>query len=238
MCTLSKVDNLDGVMEKFDRRFRFKKAINLVISMVIVMIGIVPMYIVFAKKAGIYALRWLTVDGTLFTMIGSLIFIVVNMYEIVTSEEMTHVPVYFIRLSCAVSEAVIMIVVFIGFCLGDPSALDEWDEVVTHFIMPVLMVISFITNDSPIGKVKPLMRLNGTWFITIYGLIIIQLFTAEVMPMNMIPYPFLDSTKLPIWMIIGSILIIYIIAYAIATVLYLLNRKLSWLWFFEITKRK
>ena len=84
MCTLSKVDNLDGVMEKFDRRFRLKKTINLVISMVIVMIGIVPMYIVFAKKAGIYALRWLTVDGTLFTMIGSLIFIVVNMYEIDT----------------------------------------------------------------------------------------------------------------------------------------------------------
>ena len=49
---MSKVDNLDGVMEKFDRRFRLKKTINLVISMVIVMIGIVPMYIVFAKKAG------------------------------------------------------------------------------------------------------------------------------------------------------------------------------------------
>jgi hypothetical protein len=204
--------------------------------MIIVMIGIIPMYLVFAKKAGIYALRWLTVDGTLFTMTGSFIFIIVNMYEIVTGNEMTRIPVYFIRLSCAVSEAVIMIVVFIGFCLGDPSALDEWDEIVTHAIMPVLMVISFITNDSPIGKVKPVMRLHGTWFITIYGLVIIQLFATEIIPMSMIPYPFLNPDLLPLWMIVGAILIIYLIAFIIATILYQLNRKLSWLWFRGITR--
>ncbi len=233
---MSEYDNLDGIMELFDRRFRLKKSINLLISMIIVMIGIVPMYLVFAKKAGIFALRWLTVDGTLFTMTGSFIFIIVNIYELVTGKELTHIPVYFIRLSCAVSEAVIMIVVFIGFCLGDPSALDEWDELVTHAIMPVLMIISFVTNDSPIGKIKPLMRLHGTWFITIYGLIIIQLFSTEVIPMSMIPYPFLNPDLLPMWMIIGAILLIYIIAFTIATVLYLLNRKMSWLWFRGITK--
>ena len=233
---MSEFDKLDGVMEKFDRRFRLKKAINLVISMLIVGIGIIPMYLVFAKKAGVFALRWLTVDGSLFTMTGSFIFIMINMYEIVTGNEMNRIPVYFIRLSCAVSEAVIMIVVFIGFCLGDPSALDEWDEVVTHGIMPVLMIISFITNDSPIGKVRPLLRLHGTWFITIYGLIIIQLFAFEVMPMSMIPYPFLNPDLLPMWMIVGAVLLIYLIAYMIATLLYLLNRKLSWLWFNGITK--
>ena len=235
---MSGFDNLDGIMEKFDRRFRLKKSINLFISMVIVLIGIVPMYLVFAKKAGIYALRWLTVDGTLFTMVGSFIFIIVNLYEIVTKKEMTRIPVYFIRLSCAVSEAVIMIVVFIGFCIGDPSALDEWDELVTHAIMPVLMIISFITNDSPIGRIKPLRRFHGTWFITIYGLLIIQLFLTEVIPMSMIPYPFLNPDLLPVWMILGAILLIYIIAYTIATVLYLLNRKMSWLWFHGITKLK
>ncbi len=233
---MSEINNLDGIMELFNRRFRLKKSINLLISMIIVMIGIVPMYLVFAKKAGIFALRWLTVDGTLFTMTGSFIFIIVNIYELVTGKELTHIPVYFIRLSCAVSEAVIMIVVFIGFCLGDPSALDEWDELVTHAIMPVLMIISFVTNDSPIGKIKPLMRLHGTWFITIYGLIIIQLFSTEVIPMSMIPYPFLNPDLLPMWMIIGAVLLIYIIAFTITTVLYLLNRKMSWLWFHGITK--
>ncbi len=235
---MSKLDNvnLDNVMERFDRRFRLKKTINLLISFILVLIGIIPMYLVFAQKAGIYAFRWLTVDGTLFTMTGSFIFIMVNIYEIVTGNEMTRVPVYFIRLSCAVSEAVIMIVVFIGFLLGDPSALDEWDEIVTHAIMPVLMVLSFLTNDSPIGRIRPLMRLHGTWFITVYGLIIIQLFATEVMPMSMIPYPFLNPDMLPMWMIVASVLIIYLIAFGIATALYKLNRRLSWLWFEGITK--
>jgi hypothetical protein len=223
--------DIEQVYDNFDRRFKLKKKVNLVISIIIFLVGIVPMYLVFAVKEGIYALRFLTVNGTLFTMLGALVFVFINLFEIITGKEMTRIWMYFLRLSCAVSESVIMIVVFIGFLLGDPSALDEWDEMVTHGLMPILTIVSFVSNDSPIGKVPPRKRINGTWFITVYGVVVISLIAGGVISMDMIPYPFLNPNVLPPVLIIGAVLLIYLIAFSVATLLYRLNRKLSWLWF-------
>ena len=228
---MNDIRDFELIYDKFDRRFKLKKTVNLIISVIIFLLGIVPMYLVFAFKEGIYALRFLTVNGTLFTMLGAFVFIFINLYEIISGKEMTRIWMYFLRLSCAVSESVIMIVVLIGFLIGDRYPLDEWDEMITHGIMPVLVVLSFITNDSPIGKVTPLKRLNGTWFITVYGVVVISLFACKVIPMDMIPYPFLDPNVLPPVLIVGSVVLIYLIAFLVATLLYRLNRKLSWLWF-------
>lgn len=230
------IEKLEEASRRFDQRFRTKKLVNLCISILIVALGVVPMYLVFAVKEGIYAFRFLTVNGTLFTMAGSLIFIAVNLYELTTGREMTLIPVYYVRLSCAVTESIIMIVVLIGLVLGDPSGLDEWDEIMTHAVMPVLTVASFLTNDSPVGKVRPLYRFCCTSFITVYGLIIITLFATKTLPMDMIPYPFLDTRVMPFLEIAGVVILIYLIAFGISTLLYLLNRKLSWLWFRNIAK--
>lgn len=234
---LNNTDRLEQLSLQFDKRFRMKKTLNLVISLIIFLLGIIPIYLVFFVKEGIYGFRYLTVNGTIFTMTGAFIYVFVSLYEIITKNEITYIPVYFLRLSCAVSETVIMIVVIIGLFTRDATPIDEWDEVIIHAIMPVLMVASFLVNDSPIGKIRLRRLWNGTWFITVYGIISIIFYSSGLLPMSMIPYYFLNPTILPPIHIAFSIITIYMIAFTMAFILYFFNRKLSWLWFKGIGKK-
>lgn len=226
--------DIDIVSERMSERFRLKKKVNLILSILIFELGVIPLYIMFAVKDGIYAFRWLTINSTIFVMATSLVFISVNVYEYVTQREMTSVPVYLIRLSGAVLEFVIMTVVAIGYFLGDASLFDEWDEVVTHLIIPILVVTSFVINDAPIGKISPAKKLLCTAFMTVYGAVILTLFISGALPMDLIPYSFLDWRVLPVWKIVGTVVLIYVIAYLTATALNRLNRRVSWLWFRKV----
>ena len=229
-----KIDH-ELIDRKITERFRLKKKVNLIISILIVILGIATLYMAFGVEVGISSFRYLTINGTLFTTIGSFVFIAANIYELTTGKEITNVPVYYIRLSCAVTETVIMLVILIAFMMGDASGLDKWNQVGTHIVIPVLTVSSFVANDAPIGKVAPLKRLCCTIFITVYSIIIIALFGSGVLPMDMIPYAFIDWRVVPVWQIICYAGIVYFIAFMIATVLYQLNKKLSWLWFRKLT---
>lgn len=152
----------DMIDAKIRGRFRLKKEVNLIISVLIVIFGIATLYMAFAVEVGLSSFLYLTINGTLFTTLGTLLFIAANIYEFSTGKEITSIKVYFIRLSCAVTEAVIMLVILIDFMMGDPSGLDKWNQVGTHIVIPVLTVSSFITNDAPIGRVTPLQRFSCT----------------------------------------------------------------------------
>jgi len=225
----------DLIDRKITERFRLKKKVNLIISALIALLGIATLYMAFGVEVGISSFRYLTINGTLFTTFGSLVFVAANIYELTTGKEITNVPVYYIRLSCAVTETVIMLVILIAFVMGDPSGLDKWNQIGTHIVIPILTVSSFITNDAPIGMVAPLKRFYCTVFITVYAIVIIALFGGGVLPMDMIPYAFIDWRVVPVWQIVCSVGMVYLIAFIIATVLYRLNKKLSWLWFRKLT---
>ena len=229
------ITDLDLIDERITERLRLKKKVNLVISVIIAVLGILTMYMAFIVEVGISSFRYLTINGTIFTTIGSLVFIIANIYEYVTKKEVTNVFVYYVRLSCAVTETVIMLVILITWIMGDVSGLNKWNLVIMHVVIPVLTVSSFITNDAPIGRIPPLKRFYCTAFITVYLIVILCLFCSGTLSMDMIPYSFIDWRTVPVWLIVCYAAVVYIIAFVIATILYLLNRKVSWLWFRKLT---
>lgn len=210
---------MDLVDERITERIRRKKEVNLVISLIIATLGIAALHTTFFVETGISALRYLTVNGTLFTTIGSVAFAIVNVYEHVTTREVDSAAVYYLRLSCAVTEASIMVVILIQWLAGDASGLNKWVLLSMHVVIPVLTVSSFVTNDPPIGKVPALRRLGCTSFITLYAIVILCLFCSKTLPMDMIPYPFVDWRVVPAWQIACSVAVVYLIAFAIASAL-------------------
>ena len=230
----------DEILLAFDRRYRQKKITNLCISVLIVILG-VSSFLYGTRMESIRTIfRWMTVDGTVFTTLGALVFIAINVIEIWANTEMTYRLVYYIRLSCAVAESVIFIVVLFSqlpFFQEHLPLFDRYDSFVMHVLIPVLGITSFLTNDSPIGKLSAMERWHGTWYVTFYAVIILTLIASEALPTEMIPYFFLDFRHYA-WATVIAFIFIYGCAYWMGWRLSEWNRKLSWLWFKGIARNK
>ena len=229
----------ENVLEKFNKRYKIKKLTNLIISILIAFFGITS-FIFTEKYLQIPKIfRWLTVNATTFTTISAIVFIIVNIIEIYKSTEMTRSLVYYLRLSSAVAEAVILCVVIASNLPMVPQHLhvfDAYDSLVMHLILPMLGISSFILNDSPIGKTKLYKKMFGTWFITVYTFTIFSLTHSHTIPYKLIPYFFLDYKRIGVIPVLLSILVIYTIGFFMSWFLSYLNRKLSWLWFKGIAR--
>ena len=219
--------------QNLDRQYRVKKLINLVVSLVIVVLGVSSVIFIFRHdRESWLTLRWLTVDGTLFTTIISFCFIIIDVVDFLTLRELSDSRVYFMRLAAAVAEGLIMIVVLISQLpfFSEHMHIFRYDMFNMHILIPVLMITSFVTNDSPFGVLRFRQKLNGIWYVTLYAAVIITLILTGVIPTAQIPYFFLDVTHLPLLDLAGYFAAIYCIAYALSCLLSYLNRKLSWIW--------
>ena len=98
-------------------------------------------------------------------------------------------------------------------------------------LIPVLTILSFLLNDSPIGRLSFRQKLRGTWFITLYAAVILTLILTGVIPAEQIPYFFLDVAHMPVTAFLGCFAFIYSVAILLSHLLSGWNRKLSWLWF-------
>ena len=230
----------DEILLAFDRRYRQKKITNLCISVLIVILG-VSSFLYGTRMESIRTIfRWMTVDGTVFTTLGALAYIVINVAEMRLNTEMTRKQVYYIRLSSAVAESVILIVVLFSqlpFFSEHLPICDRYDSFVMHVLIPFLGIASFLTNDSPIGKLNSFERWHGTWYVTFYAVIILTLIASETLPTEMIPYYFLDFRHHPAAAACAFVFI-YGCAYLMGWRLSEWNRKLSWLWFMGIARGK
>ena len=223
----------DQILEAFERRFRQKKRINICVSSFIAILGITSFLYGIRLESISTIFRWMTVDGTVFTTLGAIAFIAINIVEVRKSTEMTRITVYYIRLSSAVAESVILIVVLFSqlpFFLEHLPMFDRYDSFVMHILVPLLGISSFLANDSPIGKLSAMERWHGTWFVSFYAIIVLPLIAAEVIPTHMIPYFFLDFRHYA-WATAVAFVFIYGCAYLMGWYLSEKNRKLSWLWF-------
>ena len=106
-----RAQDLDGIWDTFELRYRKKKITNICISVLIVLLGVSSFIFGWHLEPSITIFRFLTVDGTLFTTAGAAVFVVANVIELLADTEVTRKTVYFIRLSAAVAESVIFIVV-------------------------------------------------------------------------------------------------------------------------------
>lgn len=231
--------DVDAILSEMDERVLEKKLTNVCISILILILGVSSFTYGLTLEPSITIFRFMTVDGTLFTTLGALVFIIVNLLEVWWKTEITSPVIYYIRLSSAVAEMVIFIVVMFSqlpvFEEHIP-VVDRYDSFVMHVLIPVLGVSSFVLNDSPIGKLTPLKRWNGTWFVSCYAVVIFCLIGRGILPQELIPYFFLDVQSNPWSTTAFAFVFIYGVAYLMAWALSELNRKLSWLWFWNVTK--
>jgi len=218
----------------FDKRFKKKKRLNLLISILIIGLSIFALtYMQNIDREGILIFRWMTVDATIFTLILTFFFFIVNIIELLKNTELTKRTIYFTRLSSAVAEALIVIVVLISQLPIFPMHLHlkRIDMFFMHIVIPLMVIISFALNDSPIGKLSKLEKLYGTSYMTFYAVNILYLISEGIIVREKIPYSFLDIKSMSIVQIILTIVLFYTVCYGLSALLSFLNRKLYWLWF-------
>ena len=229
-----KINKIEKYAEFFDRRYRQKKILNLLIgAMIIVMCIFALVYMANLDREGLLMLRWMTVDGTLFTLILTLLFFIVNIVELHNNTEMTRKAVYISRLSSAVAESVIIIVVLISQLPVFPMHMHiaRPDMFFMHIAIPILVIASFTMNDSPLGRLSRKETFYGTSFVTFYAVIILSLIGSGVIKREYIPYGFLDFKAMTIPAIIATVVAFYVMGYALSAGLSEMNRKLYWRWF-------
>lgn len=232
--------DLEAFERQFSRRYRIKKIVNAIISFVIVFCGVTSvLYSIFIFHNNLFnRMRFMTFDGTLFTTMISLLSGIVFLREAKDGTEVTNRNVYFLRLSAATTEFVIFTVVMVGLTPLVPDLPDvtSYTGIMMHLVIPTLMVTSFVINDAPIGKLKPLEPFYGTMYITLYALIMFVLFGLRILPSSLAPYSFLDFDNTGWGFKLICLTGIYIVGYNISLALASLNHTLSWIWFYNFRK--
>ena len=233
---------LEEFSERFSRRYILKKRANMLLCFFIAFIGAsAVLYSMFVFHNNLFdRLRYMTFWGTLFTAIVSLIFGIVCIVEANKETELTSRSVYFLRLSSAATELVIFTVVLVGLTplVPDEPDVSSYPGFVMHLIVPVTTVMSFVLNDSPIGKPKPTDPLKGTLFIAIYAVLMTTLFGTGILSSAMAPYSFLDFEHTSMAFKLVCLIVILVIGYAVSWLLMRLNMRLSWIWFSDIKRSK
>lgn len=230
-----KTADLEEFQQSFRRRYIFKKTINMLMSSFIVFCGITAiLYSVFVNHMNLFdRLRYMTFDGTIFTTIISFIFTIVCLIEAVYETEATSRFVFFMRLSSATTEFIIFCVVMVGLTnlVPDHPDITTYTGIMTHLVIPITTLICFIFNDAPLGKFKPLEPFFGTWFITIYAVIMTTLLLSGIIPYELAPYSFLDFKHTPFLFSLACLIGIYVVGYHVSLLLILINQKMTWIWF-------
>ena len=217
-------------------RFKYKKQLNILISLTISVLGFCSFFISVIRDMNwdfLSDFRFMTINGTVFTSIISLITAVISLAEIIKGEDIKLEKFYFLRLTSVVTESIIAIVILMSlfpFIPDKPNIL-KYDSFNMHVIIPILTIISFMIAEPPSDKIKPIMRFNGSALITIYSVIIVSLILWGVIPQSEIPYSFLEVNTRPLWYILLAGVIIYAGAYFLSWGYIELNKKISKSWY-------
>ena len=217
-------------------RFKYKKQLNILISLTISVLGFCSFFISVIRDMNwdfLSDFRFMTINGTVFTSIISLITAVISLAEIIKGEDIKLEKFYFLRLTSVVTESIIAIVILMSlfpFIPDKPNIL-KYDSFNMHVIIPILTIVSFLIAEPPSEKIKPIMRFNGSALITIYSVIIVSLILWGVIPQKDIPYSFLEVNTRPLWYILLAGVIIYAGAYFLSWGYIELNKKISKSWY-------
>lgn len=217
-------------------RFKYKKQLNILISLTISVLGFCSFFISVVRDMNwdfLSDFRFMTINGTVFTSIISLITAVISLAEIIKGEDIKLEKFYFLRLTSVVTESIIAIVILMSLFPFIPDKPDilKYDSFNMHVIIPILTIISFLIAEPPSDKIKPIMRFNGSALITIYSVIIVSLILWGVIPQSEIPYSFLEVNTRPLWYILLAGVIIYAGAYFLSWGYIELNKKISKSWY-------
>lgn len=207
-----------------NRQERAGLRVNMWLSAAIFVLGVSSLAVSALSKPQqnfFFEFRYMTMNGTVFTTLIALIIVSVYAVQLQTGRLIVVKQLYYFRLSAAVTESIIAIVIllsFFPFVPDNPSIL-SFDSFNMHVMLPLLTVVSFLMSESPAKTMHPLMRLNCAWFITLYAVVVITLIMTGLIPQEKIPYSFLDFRTRSLWYIVPFGMFIYSFSYVLSVFL-------------------
>ena len=176
--------------------------------------------------------RFMTVNGTLFSTLISLLVLSISAVELQKGRELWSAKLYYLRLSSAVTETIIAVVILMSFFpfVPDNPNIFTFESFCMHIVIPPLSIISFVLNKSPVVRMSSIKRFNCAWFITLYAAVVITLIILDLIPPEKIPYSFMDIKKRPVWYMFYFGCFIYSLTYVVSFLLTDLNNRASFYW--------
>ena len=98
-------------------RFKYKQQLNILIRITISVLGFCSFFISVVRDMNwdfLSDFRFMTINGTVFTSIISLITAVISLAEIIKGEDIKLEKFYFLRLTSVVTESIIAIVILMS----------------------------------------------------------------------------------------------------------------------------
>lgn len=216
-------------------RFYIKKAINITLCALIFALGISAYLVsVFTDAKGDFLslFRFMTINGTLLTTFVSLGTAVINVLELRLGAELYTRFGYLLRLSAAVTECVIAIVILLSLLpfIPDSPELLKFDSFTMHIVLPLLTIASFILDGLPAGRLRRREHLSGALPMTVYAAVMVPLILLGLIPTERIPYSFMQFGRHPFWYSLLFAALVYLLAVLLTYALYCFNRRARNLW--------
>lgn len=229
----------DLYASRLRKRLRIKKLVNAMMCAAISVLGVLSLIYKAKYEGGFWTcLREMTVDGTLFTTMISFGYFFINVVEMIYDHELETKFLYYLRLSSAVGEFMILLVIMIGYLpiVSDNPLIARFDMLNMHVIIPLLTVCSFVFHDPTIGKLKPSSRWKGLIFIALYAVSVMTCIFTGIIPQSKIPYSFMNIYTSPLWYILFAASFVFLVGYLISWMLSEWNRKASCLWYRNVAR--
>ena len=234
------MDRIDAIDRELSRRLRIKKSANVALCLIIFVMSLLAFIFKANYEGGVLTcFREMTVDSTVASGLTSLVVAVINVMELRRDREFVSNTLYYWRLSLAVTDFMVILIVVLGFMPFwpyDHPVLMRFDMFNMHLLVPVMTIFSFFINDEPIGRVSPVGMLQGLSFLLLYAVTMVVLILTGVVPENKIPYSFLNVKHGISWITVAVGALVFGAGYGLAWLFWLLNRKLSWRWYSKIAK--
>ena len=227
------MSNNQSISLKSEEILVTKKKLNLAMNILISFLGITSLFIKFFLVDGLLAFRAFTVDGNLFTTVVSIIVVIVNIRELKAKQEFASKRLFFLQLASTVTEAVIFIVVMIGYLpiFPDDPKITPYHMFCLHVAIPILAVLRFIFFEKPQGVIKPSKLLIGAIPIGVYGIGVVTAIKLGILPTSLVPYSFLDFESNYLWYFFFALTVIPSFGFLWSWLFYRLNLCLSLLWY-------
>jgi len=210
-----------------------KKHWHLLMNLIISILGVSALYIKFFKIDGLLAFRAFTVNGNLFTTIVSIASVVLSFKIFKMDEEIENRTMFFLSLCSAVTEAVIFIIVMMGYLpfFEDNPAIWPYDMFCLHVAIPLVAVAKFVFFERPQGILEPYKLLIGTIPIGVYAIFIVSAIKIGILPIELVPYSFLEFDSHFLWYVVFAAIVIPSFGYLWSWMFYRLNIRTSLHWY-------
>ena len=155
---MTRQDSLMLIQARLGKRNAQKKTINILVCLAIVFLGITATIYKVRYEGGFWTcFHEMTVCATVLTTITSAALVMLNLYEMKIGSEQTSTALYYWRLSSAVTEMIVLLIVLIGFLpfFSDHPVIGRYDMINMHVIILLLTVGSFLFLPTALSEKCP-----------------------------------------------------------------------------------